>query len=261
MDITIKDKNFDCSSLVKLVQGENFSETLNIILPLYYNEIDLTKLNYIIYGINEKNLRVLQCLNKNIQQDKIILKWNISKDFTAIFGKVKIILEGSNENDLIIKFLGGQINVEPDYSDKIFMPPQNELDVLLEEIIKETNKILYIKQNILEIYENAEKILEEIKIQHEKINSIVVHTPIIDNDKWMYWNEGKNKYIDSGKSSRGEKGEKEEPGNNGLKGDSGPIGLSPIKRKDYFTSEEIELIKNEIIEYTKQKTKIMKNYF
>lgn len=264
MEIFIKEKNFDCSPLNGLIiQGENYADSPLIILPRNYDEIDLSTLNYIIYGINENNIRVSQVLEKEISESDVKLKWNISKDFTCISGKINIILEGSNSSGIVIKFLGGYIKIQEDNNEKIIMPPLNEIDIALEEIKKNINESISYKEESASILSENKKVLESSKELHKQMLSISTHPPIVgNNNKWLYWNENSQKYVDSGINAKGSKGDKGEPGENGLKGDkgekgdAGPKGDTPVKGTDYFTDEEIQQIKTDIINQIKQELQL-----
>ena len=98
-----------------LRQGENNADAIEVQLPERYGEIDLSSLTYIMYGDSEIGTRASQELEKEVNDEGVLLRWKISRDFTAVAGALNLLLEGYlADGELIIKWIGGAIDV---YSD------------------------------------------------------------------------------------------------------------------------------------------------
>ena len=84
MVLEIRDKVFDTLRIKNLLrQGENNVDTVQFSVKRYYNGLDLSTLSYVLYGDSRANTRASVELEQEIQEDKLTLIWDNTKDFYA----------------------------------------------------------------------------------------------------------------------------------------------------------------------------------
>lgn len=180
MVLEIRDKVFDTLRIKNLLrQGENNVDTVQFSVKRYYNGLDLSTLSYVLYGDSRANTRASVELEQEIQEDKLTLIWNITKDFTAVPGTLTLLIKGYNtQKQEVIKFTGySPIEVKKtDPNGATIVPPESEYDQALEKLYQ---------------------ILEEAK-------EVSMYPPRIgENDNWEVYNNVLNEYVDTGISVRG----------------------------------------------------------
>ena len=123
MDIFSKGKNIPTYSFGNLfVQGEKFADTINIFLERFYNNTDISGYNFMIVGLTEDNYEANQGIIPEVTDDYVNIKWNVSEDFTARAGKLRLELRAFVETagvvTTVIKYDMSPVNVKPTLNGK-----------------------------------------------------------------------------------------------------------------------------------------------
>ncbi|MCM1314913.1 MAG: hypothetical protein NC205_01715 [Prevotella sp.] len=124
MNVFSNGKNIPTYSFGNLfVQGEKFADTINISLERFYNNSDISGYKFMIVGLAEDDSESNQVIIPEIIHDNLInLKWNVSEDFTARSGKLRLELRAFEETDgeinTIIKYDMSPVNVKPTINGK-----------------------------------------------------------------------------------------------------------------------------------------------
>lgn len=116
MEVFSTGKNIPTYSFGNLfIQGEKFADTIIFLLERFYNNSDIAKYNFMVVGLNEDSYEINQVIIPESTDEKFIkLKWNVSGDFTAQAGKLRLELRACEENgNVIIKYDMPAINVKP----------------------------------------------------------------------------------------------------------------------------------------------------
>lgn len=136
IQLQISGKQIDTIPIINLLrQGENNADTILMQLPPKYGDIALDELTYIMYGDSKSGTRANQTLEKEANSAGVLLRWEISKDFTAVAGELKLILKGFlPDGNPIIKWVGGVINVYCDPAGGFYPPPVSEVEQAIKEM-------------------------------------------------------------------------------------------------------------------------------
>ena len=124
MNVFSNGKNIPTYSFGNLfVQGEKFADTINISLERFYNNSDISGYKFMIVGLAEDDSESNQVIIPEIIHDDLInLKWNVSENFTARAGKLRLELRAFEESDgeinTIIKYDMSPVNVRPTLNGK-----------------------------------------------------------------------------------------------------------------------------------------------
>ena len=204
IQLKAKGKEIETLPITSLLrQGENNADRITIQLPLVYDNLDLSRLEYKIYGTNWRGEQGSQPLEKQIKSDAIVLIWRVSSDFTSgLDGDIKLVLKGYQASgETVIKFVGTTpIHIYRDPAGGDNPPPIPEFEQALKEMYK---------------------LLEQAGQQAPGVKP-----PIIgDSGNWEIWDREINAYKDSGLPSRGEQGEPGPIGPQGLQGSPGKDGV------------------------------------
>lgn len=134
--LNVSNKKIDVYPLANLLrQGENNADTILMQLPPSYGDIALKELIFMMHGDSKKGTRATQILDKEINDSGVLLRWVVSKDFTAVAGDLRLILKGYlPDGDPIIKWVGGIINVYCDPEGGAYPPPVSEIEQALKEM-------------------------------------------------------------------------------------------------------------------------------
>ena len=211
IQLKAKGKEIETLPITSLLrQGENNADRITIQLPLVYDNLDLSRLEYKIYGTNWRGEQGSQPLEKQIKSDAIVLIWRVSSDFTSgLDGDIKLVLKGYQASgETVIKFVGTTpIHIYRDPAGGDNPPPIPEFEQALKEMYK---------------------LLEQAGQQAPGVKP-----PIIgDSGNWEIWDREINAYKDSGLPSRGEQGEPGPIGPQGLQGPQGEQGPKGDSGKD-----------------------------
>lgn len=123
LDIFARGKNIPTYSFGNLfVEGEKFADTINILLERFYNNTDISGYKFMIVGLTEDNYEANQVIIPEITDDYVNIKWNVSEDFTARAGKLRLELRAFEESDgvinTVIKYDMSPVNVKPTLNGK-----------------------------------------------------------------------------------------------------------------------------------------------
>lgn len=102
----------------KITEGENSFDTVEIAIPRYHDECDLSTLSFRFSEISENGeTAAVQVLRHEKCDEKYIyLKGAITSDFSAITGKVIFMLTGINGENVVAKFQSDPFTVSDDIS-------------------------------------------------------------------------------------------------------------------------------------------------
>ena len=102
----------------KITEGENSFDTVEIAIPRYHDECDLSTLSFRFSEISEngENAAVQVLSHEKCDEKYIYLKGTITADFSAITGKVTFMLTGVNGENVVAKFQSNPFTVSDDIS-------------------------------------------------------------------------------------------------------------------------------------------------
>ena len=102
----------------KIIEGENSFDTVEISVPRYYNDCDISKLCFRFSETSDDSEKsAVQILRHEKCDEKYIyLKGTITSDFSSITGKVTFILTGVNDENVVAKFQSDPFTVSDDIS-------------------------------------------------------------------------------------------------------------------------------------------------
>lgn len=229
IQLRVKGKEFESLPIVNLLrQGENNADEITIQLPKMHGDLDLSTLEYKIYGKNWRGETGSQALIRRIEGDSVLLSWRVSVDFTGgLDGDVKLVLKGYRVNgDAVIKFVGvTPIHIYRDPAGGEVPPPASEFEQALKEMYLVLEEVKQNAQSAATSERNAQKHAENARESADNAQKVASHPPIIgSNGNWELYDEATGKYVDSGKPSRGERGPQGEPGPQGIQGEQGVPG-------------------------------------
>ena len=142
---------------------------------------------FILKGINSKNQLAEQTLSKTVSDDKIILEWTVTSQFTASDGTLSLEIRGvtnsetDSDENIVIKYIIPSVTVKASSSENLPEP----------DIITDTLDSIYVlKDEIQQIYDSA--------------SEIAVKSPYIKNGVWWIYDSEQSKYINTGISAYNE---------------------------------------------------------
>lgn len=119
MEVFANGKNIPTYSFGNLfIQGEKFADTLIISLERFHNNSDISGYKFMVAGLTEDDYEINQVIMpESIGEEYIRLKWNVSGDFTARAGKLRLELRAMEETDgimnTVIKYDMPPVSVKP----------------------------------------------------------------------------------------------------------------------------------------------------
>lgn len=226
VQLKVKGKEFESLPIVNLLrQGENNADEITIQLPKMHGDLDLSTLEYKIYGKNWRGETGSQALIRRIEGESVLLSWRVSVDFTGgLDGDIKLVLKGYRANeDAVIKFVGvTPIHIYRDPAGGEVPPPASEFEQALKEMYLVVDEARQSAQSAATSERNAQKHAENARESADNAQKVASHPPVIgSNGNWELYDKATGKYVDSGKPSRGEQGPQ---GNPGPQGETGPMG-------------------------------------
>lgn len=230
VQLKVKGKEFESLPIVNLLrQGENNADEITIQLPKMHGDLDLSTLEYKIYGKNWRGETGSQALIRRIEGESVLLSWRVSVDFTGgLDGDIKLVLKGYRANgDAVIKFVGvTPIHIYRDPAGGEVPPPASEFEQALKEMYLVVDEARQSAQSAATSERNAQKHAENARESADNAQKVASHPPVIGgNGNWETYDKATGGYTDSGKPSRGERGPQGEPGLPGKDGAQGPQGV------------------------------------
>lgn len=118
MNVFSRGKNIPTYSFGNLfIQGEKFADTINFSLERFYNDSDIGDYKFMITGLTEDGFEVSQVIIPEVEDNTVNLEWNVSENFTARAGKLRLELrafkETNGEINTIMKYDMSPVNVKP----------------------------------------------------------------------------------------------------------------------------------------------------
>lgn len=229
VQLKVKGKEFESLPIVNLLrQGENNADEITIQLPKMHGDLDLSTLEYKIYGKNWRGETGSQALIRRIEGESVLLSWRVSVDFTGgLDGDIKLVLKGYRANeDAVIKFVGvTPIHIYRDPAGGEVPPPASEFEQALKEMYLVVDEARQSAQSAATSERNAQKHAENARESADNAQKVASHPPVIgSNGNWELYDKATGKYVDSGKPSRGEQGPQGNPGPQGIQGEQGATG-------------------------------------
>lgn len=229
VQLKVKGKEFESLPIVNLLrQGENNADEITIQLPKMHGDLDLSTLEYKIYGKNWRGETGSQALIRRIEGESVLLSWRVSVDFTGgLDGDIKLVFKGYRANeDAVIKFVGvTPIHIYRDPAGGEVPPPASEFEQALKEMYLVVDEARQSAQSAATSERNAQKHAENARESADNAQKVASHPPVIgSNGNWELYDKATGKYVDSGKPSRGEQGPQGEPGPQGIQGEQGATG-------------------------------------
>ena len=229
VQLKVKGKEFESLPIVNLLrQGENNADEITIQLPKMHGDLDLSTLEYKIYGKNWRGETGSQALIRRIEGESVLLSWRVSVDFTGgLDGDIKLVLKGYRANgDAVIKFVGvTPIHIYRDPAGGEVPPPASEFEQALKEMYLVVDEARQSAQSAATSERNAQKHAENARESADNAQKVASHPPVIgSNGNWELYDKATGKYVDSGKPSRGKQGPQGKPGPQGVQGEQGATG-------------------------------------
>ncbi|MBQ9894546.1 MAG: hypothetical protein IJM38_04095 [Ruminococcus sp.] len=117
MELYAKGKNIPTHPIGRLfTQGEKFGDKININLNRFYDGIDTSGFSFAVHGLTSDGWEAVNALTKIVRNDKIVLEWDVSSDFTLNSGKLDLELRASGTfrgMERILKFNMPSVEVIP----------------------------------------------------------------------------------------------------------------------------------------------------
>lgn len=169
------DKSLICTQSVNVYQGEN-ADTIQFLLPTFYNNTDLSDCTVIVKYINEEtnkgNIVNAELMPELYHKNFLDFRIPLNQDMTSKTGRLILWLEISNQNGFLLITNSTSVEIKPtknienhlskeqltllkQYEVK-FAQINNEIKTLLQEVLLQRN-------NAVQAANLAYKILEEIK--------------------------------------------------------------------------------------------------
>lgn len=136
MELKVTNKWMDTGPIrQRLTQGEALVDRPRIVLPRNYEGLDISGYGYEIRAMSEEDTLVRQPLRKLLEGNKVILIWEVTAEFTAVAGPLRLMVVGMNANGTeIIKITSEDILVRDDVKGEIYPPPPDLLEDALRQM-------------------------------------------------------------------------------------------------------------------------------
>ena len=119
----------------RLTQGEALVDRPHIILPRNYEGLDISGYIYEMRAVSEEDTLVRQLLCKTVEDNEVILIWEVSAEFTAVAGPLALTVVGMDDTGAeIIKITAEKILVREDPQGAFTPPPPNLLEDALRQM-------------------------------------------------------------------------------------------------------------------------------
>ena len=137
-----------------ITQGEKMADSVTFALPAVYGSLSLSDLSWNIRAASEKDTLATAALAVSTANDKCLLTWEVSSDFTAVSGALSLMLVGTDAaGNTVIKFPGDSPIWVRDSETGAYSPPEDAIENALNGL-----------QQAESALEDATKALQEIGI-------------------------------------------------------------------------------------------------
>lgn len=137
-----------------ITQGEKMADSVTFALPAVYGSLSLSDLSWSIRAASEKDTLATAALVVSTANDKCLLTWEVSSDFTAVSGALSLMLVGTDgDGNVVIKFPGDSPIWVRDSETGEYSPPEDAIENALNGL-----------QQAESALEDATKALQEIGI-------------------------------------------------------------------------------------------------
>ena len=168
-------------------QGEINVEPVRFILPKNRKEVDLTALSYQIKAVSEDSgSEAVWVLPKKMSEQHIFLDWQITREFTAVPGRVMLTLTGTDsKNNIVAKWTGNPAIIRSDPQGTQPVPPPNKLEQFEQQLNEMIEKIIKALENaggsLDEILPTLEQAKEISELLIQKSNELQQTVSVLEN--------------------------------------------------------------------------------
>ena len=112
-----------------ITQGEKMADSVTFALPAVYGSLSLSDLSWNIRAASEKDTLATATLSVSTANDKCLLTWEVSGDFTAVSGALSLMLVGTDAaGNTVIKFPGDSPIWVRDSETGAYSPPEDAIE-------------------------------------------------------------------------------------------------------------------------------------
>ena len=112
-----------------ITQGEKMADSVTFALPAVYGSLSLSDLSWNIRAASEKDTLATAALGVSTANDKCLLTWEVSSDFTAVSGALSLMLVGTDAaGNTVIKFPGDSPIWVRDSETGAYSPPEDAIE-------------------------------------------------------------------------------------------------------------------------------------
>ena len=112
-----------------ITQGEKMADSVTFALPAVYGSLSLSDLSWSIRAASEKDTLATAALSVSTANDKCLLTWEVSSDFTAVSGALSLMLVGTDAaGNTVIKFPGDSPIWVRDSETGAYSPPEDAIE-------------------------------------------------------------------------------------------------------------------------------------
>ena len=103
--LTAQGKFIDTKQIERhFTQGESFSDRIYILIDKVNNDIDVSECTFIVRTSSSDGCMTETLLSKNVQEETILLTWEVPDTVIAVPGRLYLELVGSHNEAIIIKY-------------------------------------------------------------------------------------------------------------------------------------------------------------
>ena len=136
--LTANGKRIDTAQIERLfTQGESFSDRIHILLPTVNNDVDVTGCTFVMRTAASDGSMTETLLTKELQEEVILLTWDVPDTVTAVAGSLRLELIGSTDSSVIIKY-----RMPPVYVKEAVMGTNLPVPDVIDEKLALMNQIL-----------------------------------------------------------------------------------------------------------------------
>ena len=181
-------------------QGESGVDSIPIVLPLRYGQVDLSALRWSIQLVSERDTFISKPLTVQKGEENLTVLWNVDEDCTAVPGRVKLTIVGiSEDGPEVIKFDGREILIKAAAYGS-FAPAPDTLSAALAQAQKYGEEAAIAAQQAVESAASAK---QDAQFAQEAVGK----GPYIgENSHWFLYDATAQAHLDSGISAYGAEG-------------------------------------------------------